>query len=264
MCRKKRNFHMEEKKIGVIKEELKNTPDEVLSDFISIYESDERSGVVKLVEQAKKRADKLAQEKQRIWELGKFEREYEQFGYVCGIDEVGRGPLAGPVVASAVILPKDCDILYINDSKKLSAAKREELYDIIMEKAVAVGVGMVEPGRIDEINILQATYEAMREAISNLQVAPDILLNDAVTIPGVEIRQVPIIKGDAKSISIGAASIIAKVTRDRLMEEYDKVFPEYGFASNKGYGSAEHIKALKEVGPTPIHRRSFIGNFVNS
>ena len=255
---------MEEKKIGVIKEELKNIPNEELPGFISIYESDERSGVVKLVEQAKKRADKLEQEKQRIWELGKFEREYEQFGYVCGIDEVGRGPLAGPVVASAVILPKDCDILYINDSKKLSAAKREELYDVIMEKAVAVGIGMVGPGRIDEINILQATYEAMREAISNLQVAPDILLNDAVTIPGVTVRQVPIIKGDAKSISIGAASIIAKVTRDRLMEEYDKVFPEYGFASNKGYGSAEHIKALKEVGPTPIHRRSFIGNFVNS
>jgi len=251
-----------EKKIGGIKEELKNTPDEALEGFISAYESDERSGVVKLVEQAKKRAEKLAQEKQRIWELGSYEREYEQFGYVCGIDEVGRGPLAGPVVASAVILPKDCDILYINDSKKLSAAKREELYDVIMEKAVAVGIGMVGPGRIDEINILQATYEAMREAISNLQVKPDILLNDAVTIPGVEVRQVPIIKGDAKSISIGAASIIAKVTRDRLMEEYDKVFPEYGFASNKGYGSAEHIKALKEIGPTPIHRRSFIGNFV--
>jgi len=253
---------MEEKKIGVIKEELKNTPDEALEGFISTYEADGRSGVVKLVEQAKKRAEKLEQEKQRIWELGKFEREYEQFGYICGIDEVGRGPLAGPVVASAVILPKDCDILYINDSKKLSAAKREELYDVIMEKAVAVGIGMVGPGRIDEINILQATYEAMREAISNLQIKPDILLNDAVTIPGVEIRQVPIIKGDAKSISIGAASIIAKVTRDRLMEEYDKVFPEYGFASNKGYGSAEHIKALKEIGPTPIHRQSFIGNFV--
>ncbi|MBR5564709.1 MAG: ribonuclease HII [Roseburia sp.] len=253
---------MEEKKIGIIKEELKNTPDEELAGFISTYEADERGGVIKLVEQAKKRVEKLAQEKQRIWELGKFEREYEQFGYVCGIDEVGRGPLAGPVVASAVILPKDCDILYINDSKKLSVAKREELYDVIMEKAVAVGIGMVGPGRIDEINILQATYEAMREAISNLQVAPDILLNDAVTIPSVTIRQVPIIKGDAKSISIGAASIIAKVTRDRLMEEYDKVFPEYGFASNKGYGSAEHIKALKEVGPTPIHRQSFIKNFV--
>ena len=173
---------------------------------------------------------------------------------------MGRGPLAGPVVAGAVILPKDCDILYINDSKKLTAAKREELYDEIMEKAVAAGIGMVSPQRIDEINILQATYEAMREAISKLEPAPDILLNDAVTIPEVTIPQVPIIKGDAKSISIGAASIIAKVTRDRLMVEYDQILPEYGFASNKGYGSAEHIAALKKYGPSPIHRRSFIHN----
>ena len=253
---------MEEKKIGVIKEELKNTPDEALAGFINTYESDERSGVVKLVEQAKKRAEKLEQEKQRIWELGKFEREYEQFGYICGIDEVGRGPLAGPVVASAVILPKDCDILYINDSKKLSAAKREELYDEIMEKAVSTGLGFVSPERIDEINILQATYEAMRQAISKLDPQPDLLLNDAVTIPGLSMKQVPIIKGDAKSISIGAASIIAKVTRDRLMEEYDHMFPQYGFASNKGYGSAEHIAVIKEYGPTPIHRRSFIKNFI--
>ena len=253
---------MEAKKIGIIKEELKNTTDENLAVFIAEYESDERSGVVKLVEQAKKRAEKLEQEKQRIWELSKFEREYAADGYVCGIDEVGRGPLAGPVAAAAVILPKDCDILYINDSKKLSAAKREELYEEIMAKAVAVGIGIVGPERIDEINILQATYEAMREAISNLQVKPDILLNDAVTIPNVEIKQVPIIKGDAKSISIGAASIIAKVTRDRLMEEYDSVYSGYGFASNKGYGSGEHIAALKEQGPTPIHRKSFIGNFV--
>ena len=174
---------------------------------------------------------------------------------------MGRGPLAGPVVAGAVILPKDCNILYINDSKKLSEKKREELYDIIMEQAVATGIGMVGPGRIDEINILQATYEAMREAIHNLSVTPDILLNDAVTIPEVPIRQIPIIKGDAKSISIGAASIIAKVTRDRLMVEYDKVMPEYGFASNKGYGSKEHIEALKKYGPSPIHRRSFITHF---
>lgn len=251
---------MEAKKIGMIKEELKNTADEELAVFIAAYESDARSGVVKLVEQAKKRVDKLEQEKQRIWELGSYEREYADFGYVCGIDEVGRGPLAGPVAAAAVILPKDCDILYINDSKKLSAAKREELYDVIMEKAAAVGIGMVGPERIDEINILQATYEAMREAISNLQIKPDILLNDAVTIPNIEIKQVPIIKGDAKSISIGAASIIAKVTRDRMMEEYDKVYSGYGFASNKGYGSAEHIEALKRQGPTPIHRRSFIRN----
>ena len=177
---------------------------------------------------------------------------------------MGRGPLAGPVVAGAVILPKDCDILYINDSKKLTAAKREELYDEIMQKAVATGVGMVSPARIDEINILQATYEAMHQAIMQLKTAPDLLLNDAVTIPGITIRQVPIIKGDAKSISIGAASIIAKVTRDRLMEEYDKILPGYGFASNKGYGSAEHIEALKRLGPTPIHRATFIRNFIET
>lgn len=174
----------EEKKIGDIKNELKAAEDIMLPDFIRKYENDTRSGVVNLVAQAGKRLEKLEQEKQRIEGLKKYEREYASFGYVCGIDEVGRGPLAGPVVAGAVILPKDCDILYINDSKKLSAAKREELYDVIMEKAVAVGIGMVSPQRIDEINILQATYEAMREAISNLGVQPDILLNDAVTIPG--------------------------------------------------------------------------------
>ena len=163
-----------------------------------------------------------------------------------------------------MILPEECDILYINDSKKLSAAKREALYEIIMEKAAAVGVGMADHRRIDEINILQATYEAMRKAISNLNVKPDILLNDAVTIPGILYRQVPIIKGDAKSISIGAASIIAKVTRDRLMMEYDRAYPEYGFASHKGYGSADHIEAIKKYGPSPIHRRSFIKNFVRN
>ena len=253
---------MEEKKIGQIKEELKETAEKELPAFIEAYETDERPGVKKLVEQAKKRYEKLQAELCRIEELKKYEKEYESCGYICGIDEVGRGPLAGPVVACAVILPKDCDILYINDSKKLSAAKREELYDIIMEKAVAVGIGMASPQRIDEINILQATYEAMREAISKLSVKPDILLNDAVTIPGVDIRQVPIIKGDAKSISIGAASIVAKVTRDRLMVEYDSILPAYGFASNKGYGSAEHIAALKEAGPSPIPRASFIKNFV--
>ena len=247
---------MAEKKIGEIREELKAVDDEKLPSFIEAYEKDERSGVVKIVEQAKKRIEKLEAEKLRIENLKKYEREYADCGYICGIDEVG------PVVAGAVILPKDCDILYINDSKKLSAAKREELYDVIMEKAVAVGIGMASPQRIDEINILQATYEAMREAISKLSVKPDILLNDAVTIPGVSIRQVPIIKGDAKSISIGAASIVAKVTRDRLMAEYDKVLPQYGFASNKGYGSAEHIRALQEAGPSPIHRASFIKNFV--
>lgn len=213
-------------------------------------------------ERARKREEKLKAEMARIDALKEYERKYESEGYVCGIDEVGRGPLAGPVVACACILPKDCNILYINDSKKLSKKKREELYDIIMQEAVAVGIGYNSPERIDEINILQATFEAMREAISKLSVTPDILLNDAVTIPGVDIKQVPIIKGDAKSISIGAASIVAKVTRDRLMEDYDKLFPEYGFASNMGYGTAVHIKAIKEIGPCPIHRRSFIHNFV--
>ena len=213
-------------------------------------------------ERARKREEKLRQELNRIDALKEYERKYESEGYVCGIDEVGRGPLAGPVVACACILPKDCNILYINDSKKLSKKKREELYDIIMKEAVAVGIGYNSPERIDEINILQATFEAMREAISKLSVTPDILLNDAVTIPGVDIKQVPIIKGDAKSISIGAASIVAKVTRDRLMEDYDKLFPEYGFASNMGYGTAVHIKALKELRPCPIHRQSFIHNFV--
>ena len=213
-------------------------------------------------ERARKREEKLKAEMARIDALKEYERKYESEGYVCGIDEVGRGPLAGPVVACACILPKDCNILYINDSKKLSKKKREELYDIIMKEAVAVGIGYNSPERIDEINILQATFEAMREAISKLSVIPDILLNDAVTIPGVDIKQVPIIKGDAKSISIGAASIVAKVTRDRLMEDYDKLFPEYGFASNMGYGTAVHIKAIKEIGPCPIHRRSFIHNFV--
>lgn len=249
------------KKIGVIKEELQAAEETMLPSFITEYQKDERAGVQKLVQQAQKRLDNLAKERARIETLKKYEREYEACGYICGIDEVGRGPLAGPVVAGAVILPKDCNILYINDSKKLSEKKREELYDIIMEQAVATGIGMVGSGRIDEINILQATYEAMREAIHNLSVTPDILLNDAVTIPEVPIHQIPIIKGDAKSISIGAASIIAKVTRDRLMVEYDKVMPEYGFASNKGYGSKEHIEALKKYGPSPIHRRSFITHF---
>lgn len=253
---------MEATKIGVIKEELGSTDVKALPDFIERYQADDRAGVVKMVDSAKKKYQKYLDELERIENLKKYEKEYANFQYICGIDEVGRGPLAGPVVAAAVILPKDCDILYINDSKQLSAAKREELYDEIMDKAVAVGIGMMSPEVIDDINILQATYRAMQEAIKQLDPQPDILLNDAVTIPGVNIKQVPIIKGDAKSISIGAASIVAKVTRDRMMEEYENIFPGYGFASNKGYGSAEHIKALKEIGPTPIHRASFIKNFI--
>ena len=208
------------------------------------------------------KGEKLEAELKRLEALKEYEKEYEHLGYVAGIDEVGRGPFAGPVVACCVILPKDCNILYINDSKKLSEKRREELFDIITKEAVAYGIGIVDNTVIDEINILNATYEAMRQAIGKLSVKPDVLLNDAVTIPGVDIKQVPIIKGDAKSISIGAASIVAKVTRDRMMCEYDEVYPGYDFAKNKGYGTAAHIQGLKEIGPCPIHRKTFIHNYI--
>ncbi len=213
-------------------------------------------------EREEKKALKLQLEKQRIEEMCAYEKEYSDYEFICGIDEAGRGPFAGPVVAGAVILPKDSRILYVNDSKKLSEKKREELYDIIMKEAVSVGVGIAAPERIDEINILNATYEAMQQAINNLTVTPDILLNDAVNIPGIDIKQIPIIKGDAKSLSIASASIIAKVTRDRIMYGYDKLYPEYGFAKHKGYGTKQHREALAEYGPCPIHRKTYIKKYV--
>ena len=250
-----------QKSISQIREEFEAASAEKLPSLYQEYQEDTRTGVRNLILKYRKKEEALEKEKERTEQMKGYEKQYESRGYVCGIDEVGRGPLAGPVVAGAVILPKDCQILYLNDSKKLTAKKREELYDVIMKEAVAVGIGYASPARIDEINILQATYEAMREAISKLPIQPDVLLNDAVKIPGVNIYQVPIIKGDAKSVSIAAASIIAKVTRDRLMEEYDAHIPEYGFASNKGYGSAQHIEALKKYGPSPIHRRSFLTHF---
>lgn len=228
-----------------------------------VFVGDERSGVQKLVRTYQNKASALEKELARLQAMRTFERKYGgEYECICGVDEAGRGPLAGPVVAGAVILPKDCEILYVNDSKKLSAGRREELFEQIREQAVSYGIGVSSAARIDEINILQATYEAMREAIQKLGVTPDILLNDAVTIPQVTIRQVPIVKGDAKSASIAAASIVAKVTRDRLMAQYNELYPQYGFASNMGYGAAAHIEALKKYGPTPIHRRSFIKNFV--
>ncbi len=248
-------------KIGEIRDLLQAAEDQMLPDFIARFEKDERSGVQQLVQRARKRLDALEKERERLMAMHQYEEQYKDCQAICGIDEAGRGPLAGPVVAAAVILPKDCEILYLNDSKQLSAKKRELLYDEIMEKAVSVGVGYATPQRIDEINILQATYEAMRQAVNKLSVCPDILLNDAVRIPGLFLQQVPIVKGDAKSVSIAAASIIAKVTRDRLMMEYDKAMPQYHFAANKGYGSAEHIEALAVYGASPIHRRSFITHF---
>jgi ribonuclease HII len=250
------------KTIGEIKAEFAAKDPKEREALCLAYQSDSRAGVQALIKKCRKEEEKLEAERERTRRMKEYEEKYGDLGLLCGIDEVGRGPLAGPVVAGAVILPREKEILWLNDSKKLSAAKREELYDVIMEEAVAVGLGMVGPARIDEINILQATYEAMREAISNLKVTPQLLLNDAVTIPEVIIPQVPIIKGDAKSVSIAAASIVAKVTRDRLMEDYARVMPEYDFASNKGYGSARHIEALKKYGPSPIHRRSFIHNFI--
>lgn len=246
------------KKISEIKAEIDNCDIKKLNELLLEYRADERLGVQKLISGAEKKLEKYNLELKRIEQMKEFEYKYSDYAYICGIDEVGRGPLAGPVVAGAVILPKDCDILYLNDSKQLSAKKREELYSEILEKAVCVKTAMSSPALIDEINILQATYEAMRKAIASMEIKPDLLLNDAVNIPNVDIKQVGIIKGDAKSISIAAASIVAKVERDAMMVAYDKIYPEYDFAGNKGYGSAKHIEALKKYGPCPIHRHSFI------
>lgn len=242
---------------------LKTTDERALQTVIDEFSSDARAGVKKQVAAAKKRLAAYEAEVSRMEEMKQYERRYAGRQYICGIDEVGRGPLAGPVVACAVILPKDTRLLYVNDSKQLSKAKRELLYKEIIEEAVAVGIGLADEKRIDEINILQATYEAMRMAVLRLAVKPDILLNDAVTIPDIDIEQVPIIKGDAKSISIAAASIVAKVTRDHMMEEYDAVYPGYGFAKHSGYGTKQHVDALKRLGPCEIHRKTFITKISN-
>ena len=252
----------EVKKISEIKAAFEGASIENIPLVCQQFKDDERQGVIKLIEKYDKIYVKYQNELERMEQMKEYENKYAEYRYIAGIDEVGRGPLAGPVVTCAVILPKDCNIMYINDSKKLSEKKREELYDQIMEQAIAVGIGIEEHTVIDEINILQATYSAMRKAIDALCVKPDILLNDAVKIPNVDIPQIPIIKGDAKSISIAAASIVAKVTRDRMMVEFDKMYPGYDFAGNKGYGAAVHLEALKKIGPSPIHRMSFIKNFI--
>ena len=249
--------------ISEIRRELSETRPEEWQTFIEKYESDSRAGVAKLVESCRNQIKRVEKEAQRLENMLAYERKYyANCEYICGIDEAGRGPLAGPVVAAAVILPKGLKIPYLNDSKQLSAKRREELFDIIMEKALAVGVGVASPERIDEINILQATYEAMRQVVAELKVKPQILLNDAVYIPGLDLPQEKIIKGDEKSLSIAAASVIAKVTRDRMMKAYHEIFPEYGFDKHKGYGSKEHIAMIQTLGPCPIHRRSFITHFI--
>lgn len=249
--------------ISEIRHELSESGPEGWQVFIEKYESDTRSGVVKLVETCRNYIKRAEKEEKRLEQMLIYEKKYyEDCDYICGIDEAGRGPLAGPVVAGAVILPKGLKIPYLNDSKQLTEKRREELYDIIMDQALAVGTGIVSPERIDEINILQATYEAMRQAVSTLSYRPQVLLNDAVIIPGLDIPQEKIIKGDAKSLSIAAASVIAKVTRDRMMKAYHEIFPGYGFDKHKGYGSKEHIEKLQTLGPCPIHRCSFITHFI--
>ena len=250
------------KSIAQIKKEFAEAKEGSLEELFAQYAMDERSGVKAVLNSYRKKQEKLAKERVRLEEMRSYEHQYERYGYVCGIDEAGRGPLAGPVVAGAVILPEDCEILWLNDSKQLSEKKREALYDEIMEKALAVSVGMASPARIDEINILQATYKAMQQAISKLSIKPDLLLNDAVTIPDDEIEQIPIIKGDAKSASIAAASIVAKVTRDRMMKEYDIIYPGYDFAKNKGYGTKAHIEGIKKQGICDIHRRTFVKKYI--
>ena len=212
--------------------------------------------------------EKLQAERERLEQMKEYEYTYIACPAICGIDEAGRGPLAGPVVAACVVLPEDFDVPGVDDSKKISEKKREALYDEIMSRALAVGIGRADNLVIDEINILQATKQAMTEAVAaadqmlrqRMNASIGHILFDAMTIPEIDIPQTSIIKGDAKSLSIGAASIVAKVTRDREMTEYHKIYPDYGFDSNKGYGTKAHYEGIRRCGITPIHRKSFLKN----
>lgn len=226
--------------------------------FIKECLQDDRKGVQNLVKRWKKKHEAMLKERQRLEKMMVYEQNARKQGFrvIAGIDEVGRGPLAGPVVAASVILPEDVYIPGINDSKKLSKIKREQLSEEIQRKALAVGIGVVDADVIDEINIYQATKKAMNIAVHQLSTFPDYLLIDAMEID-VPITQCSLIKGDARSISIASASIVAKVYRDRLMAEYSKKYPEYHFEKNMGYGTVEHIQALQKFGPTPIHRKTF-------
>ncbi|MBP1998921.1 ribonuclease HII [Peptostreptococcus canis] len=231
-------------------------------EFIDIFKLDNRKSIQDICNKLEKKLEKQSLEFKRLEKINFYENQARNEGYIYigGVDEAGRGPLAGPVVAAVVLFERDTKIEGINDSKKLSEAKREELFSIIKEKAIDYGIGIADNLEIDRYNILNATYIAMKRAISELKLKPDCLLNDAVIIPELHCKQIPIIKGDSKSISIAAASILAKVTRDRMMYEYDKKFPGYGFSSNKGYGTAEHYKGIEKYGKTKIHRESFLKN----
>lgn len=233
--------------------------DEVNAELVAACREDERKSVQRLAERYLKQQAKREQELQRLQKMYQYEHEAAEAGYelIAGVDEAGRGPLAGPVSVAAVILPMDLLLPKLNDSKKLRAKVRDELYDEILAKAVTVKQVFVQPKVIDRINILQAVMQGMYEAIDCLQPKPHKVLIDAVKLKDLAIPQLSLIKGDAKSASIAAASIVAKVARDRLMDEYDKKYPEYGFAAHKGYGTAEHIAAIRQHGVCPIHRVTF-------
>ncbi|MBU5306563.1 ribonuclease HII [Clostridioides mangenotii] len=254
---------MDKKSVKEIKEEIENIEVNRYMEYIDFLRSDERKSVQNLALKLAKRLDKIRAEDERLEKINSYENEGYSKGYlfIGGIDEAGRGPLAGPVVASVVVFEEDTKIVGIDDSKKLSEQKREELFDIIKDKALDYGIGIVDNEEIDEINILNATYQAMKKAINCLKKTPDYLLVDAAHIPGINIDQNSIIKGDSKSISIAAASIIAKVTRDNIMYQYDRMYPEFGFKSHKGYGTKEHYEAIDEHGITPIHRKSFLKKY---
>lgn len=252
------------KSISQIKKEISDLSPEDYGDVIKVLYSDNRAGVKDLALVLNKKYDKYILEKKRVLRMQALEKKFRAEGYslVAGCDEAGRGPLCGPVVSAVVILPEDFCAFYINDSKKLSEKKREELYNVITQNAVCWEVGIVRCEKIDEINILNATKLSIEQALEKMKIKPDLLLLDALEIKN-NIPQHSYIKGDANIYSIAAASIVAKVTRDRIMREYDKIYPEYGFCENKGYGTAEHIEAIKKYGLTPIHRRSFVKDIVS-
>lgn len=252
---------MKSKKCNEIVEQFREADQSEWSKLVEEYSFDDRQTIKNIVRVYRDKINFIDKENKRLEAMRLFENQYPDLTLICGIDEVGRGPLAGPVVAAGVILPKDVLIYQLNDSKKLGPVLREKLYYEIKEKAISFGIGVSSPERIDEINVLQATYEAMTSAVEDLIVVPDLLLVDAVTIPQLPIKQVGIVKGDLRSVSIAAASIIAKETRDNMMKEYAPEYPEYGFEEHKGYGTKMHIEALKRYGPCPIHRRTFIKRF---
>ena len=248
--------------INEIKETLAAAEAKELPGLLEALAGDPRAGVKNLVEYYKKRYNKAWDERRRLEGMLFFERKYKEHGFICGVDEVGAGPLAGPVAAGAVILPDDCLIEGLDDSKKLSAKKREELTEIIRQRAVAYAVAFVDNNEIDEINILQARLRAMAMAVQRLVPQPGFVLIDGAKVPPIKTPHAGVMDGDSKSASIAAASIIAKVERDALMNKYHEIYPEYGFCRNKGYGTAEHLEAIKQYGATPIHRRSFIRSLI--